>query len=185
MSRIVEQTVDPLEEVRELMAACMQCGTCSASCPNQAFMDVTPRRLWRLAQLGFVDEMLATKSFWMCSACYTCTMRCPRGLPVTEVMYALKRLAEERNVAGSRRRSAFYRSFVDNLRRYGRIQEVPLVNRYLARMGDPLLALSYIPTGLKLARKGKLHAPSSAHKGALGPVFARMKDMAAEKEART
>ena len=40
------------EEIRELMAACMQCGTCSASCPNASAMDLSPRRLWRLAQLG-------------------------------------------------------------------------------------------------------------------------------------
>ena len=179
MSQTVTETLSPMEEVRELVAACMQCGTCSASCPNVAAMDVTPRRLWRLAQLGFVDEMVGTNAFWMCSACYTCTMRCPRGLPVTEIMYALKRLAEERNVAGARRRSAFYRSFVDNLRRYGRVQEVPLVNRYLMRMGDPMLALTYLPIGLKLARKGKLHAPSSEHKGSLTALMNKVGEMEA------
>lgn len=181
MTQPVAKTQDPLEEVRELVAACMQCGTCSASCPNVASMDVTPRRLWRLAQLGFVDEMIKTRTFWMCSACYTCTMRCPRGLPVTRIMYALKRLAEEKGVPQARKRSAFYRSFVDNLGHYGRVQEVPLMNRYFMRMVDPLLVLSYVPTGLKLARKGKLHAPSSAHKGVLRPLIEQVERM--EKEA--
>ncbi|MGE4290698.1 MAG: 4Fe-4S dicluster domain-containing protein [Desulfovibrio sp.] len=170
---------DPAAEIREHMAACMQCGTCSASCPNAAFMDVSPRRLWRLAQLGRMDDVVASRTFWMCSSCYTCTLRCPRGLPTTETMQALKRLAAERDVAGARSRQAFYRAFAENLEHWGRIQEGLLMNTYLRRRANPLLALSYVPLGWKLLRHGKMHLPRSGHKGRLGPLLNKIREMEA------
>ena len=41
-----------LAAVREMVQACIQCGTCTGSCPNEFAMDVTPRRLWRLVLTG-------------------------------------------------------------------------------------------------------------------------------------
>jgi heterodisulfide reductase subunit C len=174
--------VDPalgeaLAEVRRMVATCMQCGTCSASCPNVAAMDMTPRRMWRLAQLGLLDELARSQAFWLCSACYTCTMRCPRGLPVTEVLYALKRVAAALDLDGARRRSAFYRAFMDNARHWGRVQEGPLMRRYLLGMRSPGLALSFAPLGLKLAARGKLHLTKGTHKGVLEPLCRAVEDI--------
>ena len=81
---------DLLAAVQEKVLACMQCGTCSGSCANSFAMDLTPRQLWRLAQLGEKEEIFNSKTFYLCSACYYCTLRCPRGLPLTEAMGALK-----------------------------------------------------------------------------------------------
>lgn len=166
-------TRTPLEAVRENMAACMQCGTCSATCPNAPFMDLTPRALWRLAQLGRLEEIAASRTFWMCSACYACTLRCPRGLPLTRSMADLKRA-----VAGSAH-GAFYRAFMDNALANGRVQESTLMARYLLSRRSAGLALSFAPLGLKLASKGKLHPPSTRHKGVLGPLLARVREMEA------
>ena len=166
-----------LAEVRAMVAACMQCGTCSASCPNLEHMDLTPRQMWRLVAFGQEDEVLASKTMFLCSSCYTCTLRCPRGLPLTKAVYALKRLAGERGGRVLRKRHAFYKAFVDNVRRYGRVQESALMSRYFLAMGDPLLPLSYTGLGLRLLSKGKLHPPHGDRKGRLQPLFDRVREM--------
>lgn len=168
---------DPLDEVREMVRACMQCGTCTASCPNAASMDLTPRQMWRCLLFGFSAEVLASKTFWMCSACYSCTLRCPRGLPLTRAMAALKRLAAEHGPAAARRKGLFYQAFIDNVHKYGRVQEMDLMFHYFMAMRDPLLPLRFTPVGLKLLGKGKLHAPSGQHKGVLDDLFARVREL--------
>jgi len=69
---------ESLADVRRMLQACIQCGTCSASCPNEFAMDLTPRRLWRLVLMGQTETVLASRTFSLCSACYTCPLRCPR-----------------------------------------------------------------------------------------------------------
>ncbi|MGE4552800.1 MAG: 4Fe-4S dicluster domain-containing protein [Desulfovibrionaceae bacterium] len=162
---------DGLLEARAAMSACMQCGTCSASCPNAADMDMTPRRMWRLLVLGREDELMASRTFRLCSACYVCTLRCPRGLPLTETIYALKREAARRDPV----HAAFYRSFVENARAWGRVQEGPLMARYLLARRSPAVALGFVPLGLRMLAKGRMHPPSARHKGALGPLFAAVR----------
>ncbi|WP_243545933.1 4Fe-4S dicluster domain-containing protein [Pseudodesulfovibrio tunisiensis] len=165
-----------LSELRDMVQACMQCGTCTASCPNGAFMDITPRQMWRMVQFGMIDEILDSRTYWYCSSCYTCTMRCPRGLKLTSAMAALKRLAQLSDGAG-RRNGAFYSSFMDNVETYGRTQETMLMQNYFLRRRDPMLPLKFLPLGLRMLGKGKLHPPKGDCKGRLGPMFARAREM--------
>jgi heterodisulfide reductase subunit C len=160
-----------LAQVRDMVGGCMQCGTCTASCPNAFAMDLSPRRMWRMVLLGLADRVLASKTFWMCSACYACTLRCPRGLPLTSAMAALKRLAGVRDLPGARRSGAFYAAFMNNVHAFGRVQETDLMLRYFLAMRDPLLPLKYAPLGLKLLRKGKLHPAATERKGRLDALF--------------
>ena len=90
---------ESMEDIQEKVQGCMQCGTCSGSCPNAFAMDLTPRHLWRLVQLGRKEEIFNSKTFFLCSACYYCTLRCPRGLPLTETIGALKRLAAAEGIS--------------------------------------------------------------------------------------
>ncbi len=166
-----------LAEIREMVSACMQCGTCTASCPNAFAMDYTPRQIWRLIQLGLTDDVFNSQTFWLCSSCYNCTLRCPRGLPTTKAMSALKRLGSEKGWGQSRKKSVFYRTFLDNVRKYGRVQETSLMMNYFLRMKDPLLPLSYTSLGLKLMGKGKLHPAKSTHKGRLEAMFNKVNQM--------
>lgn len=177
-----------LGDVGRMVAACMQCGTCSASCPNAASMDMTPRRMWRLALLGRGREIFESNTFWMCSNCYTCTLRCPRGLPLTEAMNALKRAANAEGHPALSRMGSFYRAFMDNVRRRGRVRETEMMTRWLMRAG-PGKALGFAPLGMKLMRKGKVHADlgSGPFDGVLGPLFeqaARMESPAKPQEDR-
>jgi heterodisulfide reductase subunit C len=160
-----------LEAIRKMVRPCMQCGSCAASCPNAFAMTVAPRELWRLLLMGFTQEALASGAFWMCSSCYTCTLRCPRGLPLTEAMAALKRLSAQYYPEYVKRNATFYATFMENIRRYGRVQETALMMRYFMSMGSPVLPLEFAPLGLRMLGKGKLHAPSSAQKGKLDALF--------------
>ena len=87
------------QEVENLMHAeegvslirCIQCATCSASCPAVEFMDHTPRELIALINAGMKDEVLASNTYWTCASCYACSEKCPEGIHPTDVMYALTR----------------------------------------------------------------------------------------------
>ena len=150
--------VDALElaSVQEMIRACIQCGTCTGSCPNAFAMDHTPRQLWRLVTLGQVEAVFESRTFILCSACYFCTLRCPRGLPLTEAMHALKQMAARKDLKHYRSSTAFYRNFVESVRRHGRVNEFEFMAFYFAEMKNPLLPLRYTPLGWRLLAKGKI-----------------------------
>jgi heterodisulfide reductase subunit D len=75
------------------LRTCIQCGTCSASCPSAYAMDYSPRMLWRMIQLGLKDEVLNSRTFWLCTQCHACTVRCPRGIVTSEAMRKLREWA--------------------------------------------------------------------------------------------
>ncbi len=77
----------------EDLYSCMQCGTCSATCPLSTYMDYTPRRIIAMVREGFTEEVLNSFTIWLCASCYSCTVECPKGIHITDVMYALKREA--------------------------------------------------------------------------------------------
>ena len=70
---------------------CIQCGTCSGTCPVVEFMDEPPRRLIGMINANMKDEVLNCNTYWFCASCYHCTVRCPSNIDIAEVMYAVKR----------------------------------------------------------------------------------------------
>jgi heterodisulfide reductase subunit C len=170
--------VDRLTPAGRLLKRCIQCGTCSASCPSAHAMDITPRRMWRLAQLGLLDQVLHSKAMWLCSLCYTCHVRCPRGIPLTETIVKLKQLALQEGSIKLRQSSAFYGSFCDVMRRYGRMREVEFMARYFLA-GNPLGALGFAKLGAILFARGKVHLelPRLGGEGRLDRLFARVAEL--------
>jgi len=75
------------------LATCLQCGTCSASCPAVALMDYPPRQLWEMLRLGLRDQVLNSRTFWLCTQCYACQVRCPRDIHIAETMRHLREWA--------------------------------------------------------------------------------------------
>ena len=136
---VIDTTEGALSDVRRMVAACIQCGTCTGSCPNEFAMDVTPRKLWRLVLTGQVDAVFQSRTFSLCSACYYCTLRCPRGLPLTEAMSALKQIAAREGMVQHRQGILFYRSFLESVRRHGRVREMEFMTLYFNGMKNPLL----------------------------------------------
>jgi heterodisulfide reductase subunit C len=83
-------------EFDESHLACFQCGVCSASCPVIGIeASFNPRRLVKIARMGFKRLVLSSEYIWLCSMCLLCEERCPQGVRIPEVMTALRNLAVE------------------------------------------------------------------------------------------
>jgi len=157
---IRQDAFDPAKFLEELDAFpgvdkiknCMQCGVCTASCPLSHEMKETPRKIIEMIRAGMRDEVLASDTMWYCASCYACTVRCPQGISMAEVMYALRTIAlrTARNLS-----AAFYKTFSDTVRRYGRMHESDLMIRFALRT-NPLSLLKMGPLGLRMLAKGKM-----------------------------
>lgn len=167
-----------LAEVRQMVQACIQCGTCTGSCPNEFAMDLTPRRLWRMVLMGQEEAIFESQTFTLCSSCYSCTLRCPRGLPLTQAMAALKQAAAARALPRYRKSALFYGNFMESVRRHGRVREMEFMTLYFIGMKNPLLPLRFAGLGMRLMGKGKvsLQLPSRGT-GKLAAVFDKVKDI--------
>jgi len=90
-TKIVDKFVEAgLEQLR----ACINCGTCSGSCPSGRRTAYRTRSVLRRALIGDVS-VLSEIDIWFCSTCYTCAERCPRNIPVTDMIIKLRNIAVE------------------------------------------------------------------------------------------
>jgi heterodisulfide reductase subunit C len=133
-----------------------------------------------MVQLGFTDEIFNSKTFSLCSSCYYCTLRCPRGLPLTETIHALKQLAAAKGLS-EKKGTRFYRTFLHTVRRYGRVREMELMARYFLSMKNPVLPLSFTPLGMKLMIKGKVspEMPKLLGPGKLDAIYRKVEELEA------
>lgn len=140
----------------EALRDCIQCGTCSGACPMSVHMDLTPRRVIALTRAGLERDVLESATPWLCASCYECQVRCPRGIKVTDVMYALKRRAIEKGLYPKRFPiPVLARAFYHMVATHGRNSESRLVVE-LALRTNPLSLLKMSPVGLKLLRTGRM-----------------------------
>ncbi|MCF8081249.1 MAG: 4Fe-4S dicluster domain-containing protein [Desulfobacterales bacterium] len=179
---IVEKGADDLAPVQELVLACIQCGTCTGSCPNAFAMDRTPRQMWRLVLTGRKEAIFTSQTFSLCSACYQCTLRCPRGLPLTEAIGLLKQIAARNRLPLYKKSCLFYESFLSSVRRHGKVREMEFMTLYFLSMKNPFLPLKFSSLGMRLLGKGKvsLQVPSRG-KRPLEALFQKVAEMEAEK----
>lgn len=169
---------DPLAPIQEMVQTCIQCGTCTGSCPNAFAMDQTPRQLWRMVLMGQKDVIFQSKTFALCSSCYYCTLRCPRGLLLTEAMGALKQIASRENLAKYRQSSLFYKSFIKSVRNHGRVREMEFMTLYFTSMKNPFVPFRFASLGMRLMLKKKisLQIPSKG-KRPLEAIFRKIEEL--------
>src|SRR5271157_112502 len=135
---------------------CIQCGTCSGTCPAVEFMDHTPRQIIGLIRADYNDEVLASNTYWSCASCYHCSVRCPAGIDIADMMYALKRYSMwnktyQEDLIGP----AFSESFIKMIVGSGRSFEPQLAPAYLFKYGPRgLIQEAQTATGLML--KGRM-----------------------------
>ncbi len=72
---------------------CFQCGTCTASCPSGRFTSYRIRKIVRQTQLGLKEEILTSNDLWDCTTCYSCEERCPREVPIVDIIISLRNMA--------------------------------------------------------------------------------------------
>lgn len=90
-----------LQKIKELSGEniniCMQCGTCSGSCPMTEHMDCSIRKVMHIAQLGIEKMLDNLNTAWVCASCYKCSVQCPRGIDIAKVMEALRQIMLRKN----------------------------------------------------------------------------------------
>ncbi|HVP36744.1 MAG TPA: 4Fe-4S dicluster domain-containing protein [Terriglobales bacterium] len=149
----------------EKLKNCIQCGTCSASCPTSHLMDYTPRQVISAFRAGMLDRVLKSNTVWMCASCYYCTVRCPSGIKLTDIMYELKRLGIKYDLYPPQNASpVMAKIFVDTLNRFGRSAEVVLLSLFFLRT-KPFKILNFVPMGWKLFQKGRIAVFSKTIEG--------------------
>ena len=65
---------------------CFQCGTCTGSCPSGRRTPYRIRQIIRKTNIGLKDEVISDPTLWMCTTCYACQERCPRGIKIVDVV---------------------------------------------------------------------------------------------------
>ena len=72
---------------------CWQCGLCSASCPWNTVRTFLTHKMICQSRYGLVD--LEDEDWWLCSTCNLCVSRCPRGVAITDIIRAARKIMLE------------------------------------------------------------------------------------------
>jgi heterodisulfide reductase subunit C len=144
----------------KLLRRCMQCGTCSGSCGVAPLADYTPRMIVNLVARGDIEAALKSKMIFLCTNCLACTTRCPKGIPVADLMMKLRNMSIQAHLA-SAEDDASSREFVRTLLKRGRIYEPELMIRF-AMKTSPLSLLGMRGQAISLFQKGKIGLPSKS-----------------------
>jgi len=143
----------------EKLRKCIQCGTCTATCPVSYTMDLMPRAVIAHFRAGDIETILKSRTIWVCASCYSCTVRCPQGIKITDLLYALKRIAMEKGMFPEKFPVyALSESFVSNINQYGRNKEMWMMFKYLTKSWRHNIHwnLTMTPKAAKLWWKGRL-----------------------------
>ena len=143
-----------------LFRHCIQCGTCSGSCSVAPLADYTPRMIVNFVARGEIGKALKSQMIFLCTSCLACTTRCPRGIPVADLMMKLRNLAISAHLAGLED-EASSKEFVKNVLKRGRVYEPELMIRFAMRT-SPISLLGMRDLALTLFQKGKFGLPSKS-----------------------
>lgn len=150
-----------LDEIREFPGGektqlCIQCGTCSASCPHADKMEYTPRQLIAMIRANMRKEVLSSNAIWYCLSCYLCSVRCPRGIEQTHLMHILQSLAVRHNLIISKNRTFIMeKSFSDFVYSIGNVPESSFMTWYYW-LSNPWRALKMLPVAISLIKHGRM-----------------------------
>lgn len=140
----------------EGLSHCIQCGNCSGICPVSIYMDYPPRKIIAMVREGFKDEVLSSKTIWLCASCYACAADCPQNIKITDIMYKLKRMAiKEGKYPKKIATAVLAKTFYNMLRSSGRNTESWLVLTLWLKTSI-MKMFTNAGFGLSLMSKGRL-----------------------------
>jgi len=140
----------------ERIKQCIQCGTCTGSCPVSFAMDITPREIIALFRAGEIQKILNSEAIWLCVSCYSCQTRCPQQIRLTDIFYVLKQLAIQNKIFSKTIKVHQLReTFLTMLNEYGRLNETLLMIKFILKT-NPLKGIRFLPLATKLMIKGRL-----------------------------
>ncbi len=94
--KMSEKAIEKIEEVDgKNFRSCLMCGKCAASCSPKIReqMDLAPWRLINLLMIGTkeaMEQVLNSKTLWLCISCSACVSRCPMKINMPKIMEALR-----------------------------------------------------------------------------------------------
>lgn len=175
------QFIANLKNVSEVdIKDCYQCGKCSAGCPFVHAMDYHPHRILRMLQLGQTEQVLKSKSIWVCIHCSTCYARCPKEVDLPRLMEALRIEAKKRGLVGERTVDIFSDLFLGSVEMNGRVHEMGMMAFYNLKSGHLFQDAMTAPL---LLAKGKISPLPHRIKGqaAIKRIFTKAKEMGDER----
>ena len=84
-------TVTISREVGDAFKSCMQCGTCTGSCPWTAVMAYSPRLILRNIAIDRASVVSVDTASWTCATCNSCVEHCPRGIGIVDLIKSIRR----------------------------------------------------------------------------------------------
>lgn len=91
ITKVNSEFTAKVEEIaNQSVYRCYQCGECSSSCPMVEQMDIMPNQIMKLLQMGEDDKIKNANTAYICASCFQCSVRCPRGVRITEIMEAIR-----------------------------------------------------------------------------------------------
>ncbi|NTW05842.1 MAG: heterodisulfide reductase, partial [Peptococcaceae bacterium] len=162
----------------ENLESCIQCGTCTGSCPTSRKMDYTPRKIIAMIRAGMKEEILCSNAIWLCVSCYSCTARCPRGIQITDLMYALKNLSMKYGCSRNKGEApVFYRLFNRLVEKSGRLNESRLIVESALRTNPTqLIGLTRVGIMMMLRRRLPIFHASIENKQELRDMLTRLRE---------
>ena len=128
---------------------CYQCGKCSAGCPMAESMDIQPRQIVRLLQLGMADELLRSRSIWLCATCHICMDRCPNRIDLPALIEQARYEARKRHLCAVSEVGKFNDIFIENVKNFGKSQEAILEGAYNILTGNLIQDMGSVPHMLR------------------------------------
>jgi heterodisulfide reductase subunit C len=126
-------------------------------------MDLYPDEVIRRVNLAQIDKVLICDTIWICSACETCTTRCPNEVDIAGVMDFLKEQAIVLGLDVPQQKSyIFHESFMKEIEKRGRIFEGSLMQRYMIKSGELFSKIGdgsifeELKLGFDMFRKGRM-----------------------------
>lgn len=166
------------------LTTCYQCGNCTAGCLAGFAYDMQAHQIMRGLQLGLKEQVLSSKSLWMCLSCSTCSQRCPNNIDVAAVMEVLRHMARREGYVTVPKVEKFWRSFMDTVRLCGRTYELGVMVLFMLRSGRVFTDVDLAPSALLKQKLGILphgiHEPGSVE--AVGRIIERYKKRAAKEQ---
>ncbi|MCE8423122.1 MAG: CoB--CoM heterodisulfide reductase subunit C [Candidatus Methanoperedens sp.] len=125
------------------LSTCFQCGTCHASCPSGRYTSLNIRKIVRDSVKKDVSD---ANELWMCTTCFNCQERCPRGIKITDAVLTLRSEAARKGKILPAHRKVC--KFLIETGHSIPIDEVHITIREKIGLGSPETVYKY-PTGLK------------------------------------
>ena len=162
------------QESGQALAACYQCGNCTAGCPAGFAYDMQANQIIRGVQLGLKERVLSSRSLWYCLGCSTCSQRCPNKIAVAEVMETLRHMARREGFISVAQVNKFWLSFLETVRRFGRSYELGVMALYKMRSGRLFGDMDIAYPALSRRKLGFLPHVIEGH-GEVSRIFERYK----------